>query len=931
MADKNFDVKISATTDDFSKSIDEAESKSNEFSDSLEDSSDSAKEAQARVKELTEELRKMQKEALGATSSNKQFSDSMGTTRDKVDSTENSSNRFNKQMQRLSSLLGGDVPESTKEAYKELYNLHNEARKATRYYGKYSQEAMSAKNAIAEFALGLDDTTFKQVFMRSQLGLTDAQLQQQANSIKLNARMTKLMGSQTEILTQKMQGLAKHGIKPEDLLPPSTPGQFQLLGETIGAVNNPLYKLSGGFRTLGGRMEKVVKGWSAQKMAIKLAQGDMVKYGLLQRGISAGMMNMTTLFPLLGAGAIAFYAKLVSMSIGGDEKLQKLADTVKNKLGKAFEPLMEIVKSATEVVLKFVGKVADIIIKFNEAHPIIAKVASAIALLAPAMTLLLLPLGLGVGLINGWKLALNSLWTMIGPFVTMIGTASSTFLVLATTIGVVAGAFMYLWKTNESFKNGVTKAWDFLKEKASTVFNTIATYLTETLPNAYKQGGIEGVFNSIYTVIQSALSNITTLLPQWIQKGFEIITNLLLGINQALPNVYAKSTELISKLMEGITTMMPVFVQTAITLIQSWLTALSNNLPIVLNAGVKILQILVQGIISVLPMVVTTASNIISTFLDFIAKNLPNIVNTGVNMVTSLTDGVLDNLPAVIEAVTQILDTFVDFIDDNLPMIIDAGIEIVTTLANSLIDNLPQIIAATVKLVFTINQSIIDNLPKIISAAIRIVGALVEGLIQCIPKILSAGIKLIVGLCNGLIQSIPKVKKAAGDVIKRGIDTIKNKLPSFRSMGKDLMAGLAKGILNGASNVVKSISSTVKSVIAKGEKLLGIGSPSKVFKQFGKWTTEGYAIGVNRGETYSTRAVEDFANNSINTFTTTALPSSTNNNNTAADYSTYTININAGNLNNEQDLYKLAEIIDKKLAEIKLNKSLSKGGGRVVY
>ena len=86
-------------------------------------------------------------------------------------------------------------------------------------------------------------------------------------------------------------------------------------------------------------------------------------------------------------------------------------------------------------------------------------------------------------------------------------------------------------------------------------------------------------------------------------------------------------------------------------------------------------------------------------------------------------------------------------------------------------------------------------------------------------------------------------------------------------VGKDLIKGLANGIKSGASWVVKSITGAVEGAINAGKKLLGINSPSKLFRQFGEWTTEGYEIGVNRGEPKSTRAVEDFANNSINAFT----------------------------------------------------------------
>ena len=369
----------------------------NGASDALRNTSDSA----SRARSAFDGVRQV------SSSTSNAFDDitsSASRTRSEFSRTTREAQRFERQMQRLEYELGGEVPQATREAYQEMYRLRSEVRNASRYYGSYSREAAEARNAMTEFTLSLDDNTFRQIYMRGQLGLTERQLQTQANSIRLNARMTSLMGDQTQILTQRMQGLQDHGIRPEMLLPASTPGQFRLLSEAMNLGVSPLNRLSAGYRTLGGRVEGVIKGWSAQKIAMRAAQGSMVTYGLLMRSITAGMANLMLLFPMLGVAAVAFYGKLASMAIESDKKLQNLANTVKNKLGKAFEPLMDIVRKVVEVGLKGIEKIADVMIKFNEVHPIIAKVASAIALLAPAMTLLLLPLGLGVGLIKGWKI-----------------------------------------------------------------------------------------------------------------------------------------------------------------------------------------------------------------------------------------------------------------------------------------------------------------------------------------------------------------------------------------------------------------------------------------------------------------------------------------------------------------------------------------------
>lgn len=881
MADREFNVRISAETDDFSRGIDRAEREASELGATLDDDlSQGARNASESIRETTEELRRMQQEAMGARTSVGSMSGSFGET-------SSSSNKFNREMQRLSMVLGGEVPESTKQAYKEMYKLNEEARKAKRYYGAYSQEALNARDAITQFALGLDDTTFKQIYMRSQLGLTDAQLRQQANSIKLNARMTQLMGNQTQILVQRMQGLAKHGIKPEMMLPPSTIGQFQLLNETVNASGRGIYNLSSMYRNLGGSVEKVIKNYSAQKVAIREAQGDMVKYGLLLRGITAANANMALAFPIVGLAALTAYKTMFNAALEADKGLKKLAETTKKKVLKALDPLISAAGDFLRIALKVVGAVSDWVAKFNEAHPIISKIVGAIGFLLPAMTLLLLPLQMGIGLWKGWMVALNGVWTMFGGVVSMIGLASSTFLAFAGIVGAVAGAFIYLWKTNEGFKSAIIGAWQTIKTKATEIWGGLAEMFMTTLPNAYKAGGIEGLFVKLSEIVNNALINISALIPQFLQKGSEIVIKLLEGISVCLPQAYVKSTEIVSNIANGIIDMLPTFIQTAITIITAWLDMISKNLPIILDAGCKILEALIEGIIKILPQVVETVVEIIDLFVTSFTENLPKIIDMGIELIESLLDGIIKSLPQIIDGALKIILALVDGIANNLPKIIDAGIRLITTLASTLVQNTPQILSA-------IGQ-------------------------------------VMVALGRGIIQAIPQIASSMGRVVKEGANAIKNAIPNFLRIGGDIIAGLVRGIKNSAGRVVSALGDVVKSAIRKAKSLLGINSPSKLFMQFGEWTTEGYEIGVNRGEKSSTRSVENFANNSINAFTTTALPASSNNSNSSIDNSNYTININAGNLNNERDMYKLAQIIDKKLAEIKQNKSISRGGARVVY
>lgn len=790
MADKEFRVKISAETDDFSRGMNRAEDDASGLGSTLKgDVSTGAKKATDSLKETTEELRRLQREAIGAKAS-------VGGVGNSFDSTYGQSTKFNREMQRLSMILGGDVPESTKQAYAELAKLHREARTASRLYGKYSMEAMNARDAINTFALGLDDATFKQIYMRSQLGLTDMQLRQQANSIKLNARMTKLMGNQTQILTQRMQGLAKYGIKPEDLLPPSTIGQFQLLNETMAAGQAPISKLSGAYRKFGSSMDKTIKGWSAQKMAIKAAQGDMVKYGLLMRGITAGLGSMTMALPLVGMSAFFAYKTMFKSALEADGALKKLAETTQGKVAKAFEPVIQAAGKFLEIAFKVTGVVADWITKFNETHPIIAKVAGAIGFLMPAMTLLLLPLGLGLGLFNGWKLVLGAVWPLISGVVALIGTASATFLTFAAVIGTVVAAFMYLWKTNEGFRDACIAIWEAIKttiqmalESIQQFFITHGDTIKLVLQTAYET--LKNIIMTIMTAIGEVVKLILDSIKQfWNQHGQTIM--------QAVKTIY----------------------ETIKTIVTSYLEALSDFIKIILDN--------------------------IKQFWDKHGESLKQVAKAAWDMIKTIISNVLKVIQSIILAVSSAI--------------------------NGDWDTFWQQMGNIVKIAW-------DTICNFVKFAI-----------QNIPRIISAGSSLVVSAMKSLLQGAVNAAKSFGT--------------AMLNVGKDLIKGLANGIKSGASWVVNSITGAVKGAINAGKKLLGINSPSKLFMQFGEWTTEGYQIGVDRGEPKSTRAVENFANNSINAFT---------------EAESYSVNERAlsteSNINNNIDYSKLGEVLMKSFAK----------------
>lgn len=801
------------------------------------DSKISLAKAQQEIKNFDVETEKLSETTKQTEAPIKNMSDS-------ISNSAKETQKLEKEMQKLKQVLGGEVPEATQKAYSNISKMNQEISSATRQFGSHSQQAKSARNALNDYALGLDDVTFKQVYMKSQLGLTDAQLNQQANSIKLNARMVSLMGSQTEILTKRMQGLKENGVKPSDLLPASTIGQFKMLNETIQASGNPIYKLSAGYRALGTSMEQTIKGWSAQKIAVKMAGDDMVKYGLILRGITAGQASLAMAFPIVGIAAVLAYSKIFSSAIQADEGLQKLAETAKGKLGEAFKPLLQVAGVVVKAFLDMTIKVADLMIKFNEAHPIISKVVAAIALLTPAMTLLLLPLNMGIGLFPGLAVAINQAWVAISGVAGAIGLASSTFLIFAAIIGTVVGAFMYLWQTNEGFKNAVLSAWSAISAKGKEVFGGLAKTFS-TLSQAFSEGGFQGLLTAGSQIITNLIQGMSTALPQMIIKmnevrmtiltaiasnlpqilttGVQLITMFIQGIAQALPLIMNIGIQILTAILNTIVANLPLLINTGVTVLTTLLNGLIQALPVLISAGVQILTALVNAISQNLPQIINAGTQILNTLVDAITKLLPQIITAGVQMLVALIDGLSKAIPQLVAMLPTIIDTVVTVITKNLPIIIDAGIKVLVALINGLVKALPQLIAMLPQIITTIVTVISQNLPQIIDAGIQLLVAIITGLIQAIPQ---------------LVAAIPKIITA----VKDGFAKV-----DWGTIGKNIISGISAGLENAkdalfskASNIASSISKTIKNA-------LDIHSPSRVMRdEVGVNIVRGISVGIDK-------------------------------------------------------------------------------------
>lgn len=149
--------------------------------------------------------------------------------------------------------------------------------------------------------------------------------------------------------------------------------------------------------------------------------------------------------------------------------------------------------------------------------------------------------------------------------------------------------------------------------------------------------------------------------------------------------------------------------------------------------------------------------------------------------------------------------------------------------------------------------SIWSGIKSVISAAINAVKSFISGGLNGIKSAWSAAwnaVKTVVStIWNGIKTA---VSTAIGNVVKT-VSGLKGKVLGalsgagswLVSVGRNIIQGLINGIGNMAGWLKDKIGSVINGAVDWAKSLLGIASPSKVFKEIGKWTGEGLVSGID--------------------------------------------------------------------------------------
>lgn len=161
-----------------------------------------------------------------------------------------------------------------------------------------------------------------------------------------------------------------------------------------------------------------------------------------------------------------------------------------------------------------------------------------------------------------------------------------------------------------------------------TIANNFITTLRDNMGIA--AGEILGTDGNI---IQSVFSSITEKLPEVLNKGVEIISNLALGILQNLPTIISSMGTILTQLVAFIL----------------------QNMPTILEAGVTLISNLALGILQNLPEIIASIYKVLINLVATIMEYLPTILQTGIKLIAQLAAGLIQAIPQLVAKIPSII------------------------------------------------------------------------------------------------------------------------------------------------------------------------------------------------------------------------------------------------------------------------------------
>lgn len=429
------------------------------------------------------------------------------------------------------------------------------------------------------------------------------------------------------------------------------------------------------------------------------------------------------------------------------------------------------------------------------------------------------------------------LWSIWKGFCDLLAPVfTGVFQYIADTIGVVLDVILGIFDVFISvFKGDWEGAWEAVKGIFMSVWNYIKDWFTNILNT------IKGVLDAVCGWFGTTWENTWNSIKQFfidIWNGIvNFFSNVISSIKMAVSNFITTIVNFFAQLPTNIAN----FITNAYNSVVTWV---SNMIAKAREMGQNFLNAVVEFF-----------TNLPYKVGYFIGNTLTNVVLWASNMVTKAREMGTNFLNNVVAFFTQLPGKVLQFITSALNNVqtwatnmANKAREMGTNFINNVVSfftQLPGKIQQFLSSALTNVQNWATNIAnKAREAATNFLNNVVNTITQLPGKIKLYLDSAITNLTTWVTQMGQKGKEAINSLITNVTSAASGIASKVMSIGSDIVSGVWQGIKNAKDTFVSNVKSFFSGIVDGVKDALGIGSPSKVFRdEVGRWLPPGVAQG----------------------------------------------------------------------------------------
>lgn len=264
------------------------------------------------------------------------------------------------------------------------------------------------------------------------------------------------------------------------------------------------------------------------------------------------------------------------------------------------------------------------------------------------------------------------------------------------------------------------------------------------------------------------------------------------------------------------------------------------------------------------------------TFMPVLGSLVANLTQVGAVIIGTITP-VINNLAAVFQAVLPVLQAQFQVWANAIQGVIDAVFPYIQTIITTVMNVINALISVVLAGISGDWNNVWNAIGNLVTTVWNGIKATVAAAINAVSGVISSVMGVISSTWsnawNSVKSFVSNIWSGITNAVRNGINSVANTVKGIKgkitgafngagswlvSAGQNILKGLTNGIKGAIGAVLNTISGVAQKVVDTVKHILGIHSPSRVFRdEIGKMIPAGLGIGVEMNEKLAVRPVQD--------------------------------------------------------------------------